>query len=129
MADMIADTFTIIRNATRASKEDALIPYSKVFARVCEILKENGYIENFKEVELEGYKKIKVYFKYESKRCVLTQIARISRPGRRVFVTKNKVPSVLRGFGIAIVSTSKGIFTDKEAREKNLGGELLGKVW
>ncbi|MDD5583561.1 MAG: 30S ribosomal protein S8 [Candidatus Omnitrophica bacterium] len=129
MADMIADTFTIIRNATRAQKEDTLIPYSKVFARVCDILKDNGYIENFKEVDLEGYKKIKVYFKYERKRCTLTQIARVSRPGRRVFVTKNKVPSILRGFGIAIVSTSKGIFTDKEAREKNLGGELLGKVW
>ncbi|MDD5194509.1 MAG: 30S ribosomal protein S8 [Candidatus Omnitrophica bacterium] len=129
MADLISDTFTVIRNAARAQKEDTLIPYSKVFARICEILKDNGYIENFKEVDLEGFKKIKVYLKYDRKRCTLRQIVRVSRPGRRVFVKKDKVPQVLRGFGIAIVSTSKGIFTDKEAREKNLGGELLGKVW
>jgi small subunit ribosomal protein S8 len=129
MADLIGSGFTVIRNAVRSQKEDTLIPYSKMFARICEILKETGYIENYKDVELEGFKKIKVYLKYDKKRCVLSQIKRVSRPGRRMFVTNDTIPHVLRGFGIAIISTSQGILTDKQAKEKKIGGEVLGMVW
>ncbi|MBU2102000.1 MAG: 30S ribosomal protein S8 [Candidatus Omnitrophota bacterium] len=129
MADLIGSGFTVIRNAVRAQKDDTLIPYSKMFARICEILKENGYIENYKDVELEGFKKIKVYLKYDKKRSVLKQIKRVSRPGRRVFVTNDTIPHVLRGFGIAIISTSQGVMTDTQVKEKKIGGELLGMVW
>jgi small subunit ribosomal protein S8 len=127
--DKIADAFTIIRNAAGVKKEDALIPYSGALHRICEILKKENYIENFKEIDLGHIKKIKVYLKYLGKKCALTQIKKVSRPGRRLYVKKEKVPSVLRGYGLALLSTSDNIMTDKEARQKNLGGEVIGMVW
>ncbi|MFA5007754.1 MAG: 30S ribosomal protein S8 [Candidatus Omnitrophota bacterium] len=127
--DLIADAFTIIRNAARVKKEDALIPYSKVLLRICEILKREGYLENFKEVDLESFKNIKVYLKYDGKKSVLSEIKKVSKPGRRIYVKKEKIPLVLRGYGISLISTSSNILTGKEAREKGIGGEYIGKVW
>lgn len=127
--DLVADAFTIIRNAAKARKEETLIPWSQIMLKICDILKEEGYIENFKEFDLEKFKKIKVYLKYNKKKSVFTQIKKISTPGRRAYVKRDKIPSVLQGYGIAILSTSAGIFTDKQAREKGIGGELLGVVW
>jgi small subunit ribosomal protein S8 len=127
--DLIADAFTVIRNASRAKKNETFIPYSVLLLKICEILKKEGYIENFAEVEVGNFKKIKVYLRYEGKKQVLTGLKKVSTPGRRVYVSKEDVPSVLHGFGIAIVSTSQGILTDKEAREKGMGGEVIGMVW
>jgi small subunit ribosomal protein S8 len=127
--DTIADAFTVIRNAIRVKKEDVLIPYSKVLLKICEILKNEGYLENFKEIESGNFKKLKIYFKYIGKKNMVSEIKKISTPGRRIYLKKTKVMPVLRGYGIGLISTSKGIVTDKEAREKSLGGELIGMVW
>jgi len=127
--DLIADVFTIIRNAVKVKKDDALVPYSNVVLKICEILKREGYLENFKEVDLGHFKNIKVYLKYDGKKSVISQIKKVSKPGRRIYVNKLKIPSVLNGYGIALISTSQGILTDKEAKEKGLGGEFMGRVW
>lgn len=127
--DIIADAFTIIRNAVGVKKEDTLIPYSKVLVKICELLKREGYIENFKEVDLGSFKSIKVYLRYDNKKSVLSQIKRVSKPGRRIYLKRQAVPSVLRGYGVGIISTSSDILSNKEAREKGLGGEYIGMVW
>jgi small subunit ribosomal protein S8 len=127
--DLISDAFTIIRNASRAKKEETYIPYSNSLLRICEILKQEGYLENFKDIDLEGYKQIKVYLKYEGKKSVINQIKKVSTPGRRVYAKRDAIPLVLRGYGIALVSTSSGILTDKEAKAKGVGGEVIGMIW
>ncbi|MDD4955567.1 MAG: 30S ribosomal protein S8 [Candidatus Omnitrophica bacterium] len=127
--DLVADAFTMIRNAVMARKEDTLLPYSKVLLKICEILKKEGYLENFKEIDLENFKNIKVYLKYDGKKNVINGIQKVSKPGRRIYVKKEKIPSVLRGYGIALISTSANILTDKEAKAKGIGGEYIGKVW
>jgi small subunit ribosomal protein S8 len=127
--DLIADAFAIIRNATMVKKEDTLVPYSNVLLKICEILKKENYLENFKEVDLGGFKKIKIYFKYDGKKSVIKGLKRVSRPGRRKYIRREHIPSVLQGYGTAIISTSSGILTDKEAKEKGLGGEYIGMVW
>lgn len=127
--DTIADAFTVIRNAAKVKKEEALIPYSRVVHKICELLKREGYLENFKEIDLGNLKKLKVYFKYIGKKNALTEIKKVSTPGRRIYVKKTEIKPVLCGYGIALISTSKDILTDKEAREKGLGGEFIGMVW
>lgn len=127
--DLISDVFTIIRNAIMVRHEETLVPHSNILMKICDILKRENYIENYKEVELKNFKNIKIYLKYNGKKSAISQIRRVSTPGLRVYVTRKHIPSVLRGHGIAIISTSKGIFTDKEAREACVGGEVLGKVW
>ena len=127
--DLMSDSFTIIRNAARVRKEDAYIPYSKVIFEVCAILKKEGYIDNFKEVELDNFKKIKVYLKYDGKKSVIMQINRVSTPGRRSYLKRDEVKTVLNGYGLGIISTSLGMLTDKEAKEKGVGGEFIGEVW
>ncbi|MFA7676968.1 MAG: 30S ribosomal protein S8 [Candidatus Omnitrophota bacterium] len=127
--DLISDVFTIIRNASQVKMEDTYVPHSKIVNKICEILKDEGYIENYKEVDLQGHKKIRVYLKYDGKKSVISQIQKVSTPGKRIYVKRGSVPTVLRGHGIAIISTSAGVFTDKQAKEKGIGGELIGKVW
>ncbi len=129
MPDTIADAFTIIRNAVRAKEDEVLINYSKILFSICEVLKREGYIENFKNIELGGFKKIKIYLKYNKKESALHNLQRISKSQRRIYVKRKKIPHVLEGHGIAILSTSCGILTDREAREKGLGGEVIGEVW
>jgi len=127
--DIVADSFTIIRNGFRAHKEDVLIPFSKIMMKACEIIKREGYIENFKDVESGGYKVIKVYLKYDGRRPIIRKITKVSTPGRRVYRKYTELKPVLQGFGVAIVSTSKGVLSDKEAREQKVGGEVLGTIW
>ncbi|NQT28611.1 MAG: 30S ribosomal protein S8, partial [Candidatus Omnitrophica bacterium] len=97
--------------------------------KICEILKNEGYLENFKEVDLEKFKKIKVYLKYDGKKSVITQIKKVSLPGRRVYADKKSIPAALDGYGVTLVSTSGGIITDRQAKEKGVGGEVIGMVW
>jgi len=128
--DLIADAFCAIRNASRVKKEETLIPYSKLLIKIMEILKREGYIENFKELDIpKRYKMIKVYLKYEGKKSVINDIQRVSKPGRRIYVGRKNIPRVLQGYGVAILSTSLGILTDKEARRLGVGGEYIGYIW
>lgn len=127
--DLVADAFTIVRNAIRARKEEVLTPYSNLIFTICQILKDSGYIANFKKIETENFNQIKVYLKYEGKKSVINQIKKVSRPSRRIYKKKDQIRPVLRGYGLAIISTSEGIFTDSQAREKGLGGEVIAMVW
>ena len=129
LTDPIADMLTRVRNANAVMLE-VDIPHSKMKERIAEILKEQGYISNFKIVTDEGNKKnIRVYLKYAGKERVIKGLKRISKPGRRVYSSVDDMPRVLSGLGIAIVSTSKGIVTDKVARAEKVGGEVLAFVW
>lgn len=127
--DPIADSFTIIRNAVSARKEEVMLPYSKVLNSVCAILKNEGYIENFTQADLGTFHKLKVYLRYSGKKNAISQLKRVSKPGNRVYVTRAAIRPVLNGYGVGFISTSKGVMTDLEARQKGLGGEFIGIVW
>lgn len=131
MTDPIADMLTRIRNGVRANLETVdIAPASKVKAEIAKILKSEGYIENYK-IEGEGIeKKIVITLKYGPKNAkVITGIKRISKPGLRVYANGNNIPRVLNGLGIAIISTSNGMMTDREARKQHIGGEVIAYVW
>ncbi len=105
------------------------MPASRQLKSILGILKNEGYIENFKFIEDKKQGVLRVYLKYEAGRPAIKNIRRISKPGLRIYVKRDKVPSVLRGRGIAIISTSKGIITDTQAKEQGLGGEVIAYVW
>ena len=129
MTDPIADMLTRIRNANSERHETVSIPGSKMKIRIAEILKDEGFITDFK-IEEDGVKKtIVVTLKYHGNERVITGLKRISKPGLRIYAKVDEVPRVLNGLGIAIISTSKGVMTDKEARAKKVGGEVLAYVW
>ena len=127
--DLIADVFTIIRNAILIKRDVVDVPASGNIKSIMAILKENEYIDNFKLIEDKKQGLVRVYLKYIAGKSAIRNIKRISKPGLRVYVRGKSVPSVLRGRGLAIVSTSKGVITDKEARELGVGGEIIGYVW
>ena len=129
MTDPIADLFTRIRNGLMVRHPRIDVPGSKMKARIVEILKEEGYIKNFRVYEdnLQGI--IRVYLIYSADQSVIRAIKRISKPGRRNYVKRDAVPRVLNGLGLAIMSTSSGVMTDQECREKGVGGEVLGYIW
>lgn len=128
--DPIADMLTRIRNANTNKHDTVLIPQSKTKLAIAEILKAEGYIVDYKEAESEGIKMIEVALKYgPNGEKVIQGLKRISKPGLRIYSNAEQLPKVLNGLGIAIVSTSKGIITDKEARKLNVGGEVLAYVW
>ena len=128
MTDPIADMLTRIRNANSAYHEKVEMPDSKMKAAVLEILKEEGFVKNYESVN-EG-KTLKVTLKYGSNReKVITGIKRISKPGLRVYAGKEELPRVLGGLGIAVISTSQGVMSDKKARKLGLGGEVIAYVW
>src|SRR3989338_1206113 len=127
--DLIADAFTIIRNAMMAKKENVDFPASNTLKAIMEILKKENYIENFKLIEDKKQGVVRVYLKYIANKPAIRNIKRVSRPGLRVYAKSLKLPSVLRGRGLAIISTSKGIITDKEARDLKVGGEIIGYIW
>ena len=130
LTDPIADMLTRVRNANAVMHEKVDIPHSMMKERIAEILKEQGYISNFKIVtDEENKKNIRVYLKYAGKERVIKGLKRISKPGRRVYSSVEDMPRVLSGLGIAIVSTSKGVITDKVARAEKVGGEVLAFVW
>ena len=128
--DPIADMLTRIRNANANKHESVLVPQSKTKLAIAEILKEEGYISSYKAVEAEGIKMIEITLKYgPNGEKVIQGLKRISKPGLRIYTNAEQLPKVLNGLGIAIVSTSKGIITDKNARKLNVGGEVLAYVW
>ena len=130
MTDPIADMLTRIRNANTVGHETVEIPASNIKKSIAEILLEEGYINGFEVIEDNKQGIIKVQMKYgAAKERVITGIKRISKPGLKVYAKANEVPRVLGGLGIAIISTSKGVMTDKKARELHVGGEVLAFVW
>lgn len=130
ITDTIADMLTRIRNASRARHKDVEIPASNFKLEIAKILKEEGYIKEYELMKNNKQGVIKVQLKYEpSKKAIMSTIKRVSKPGLRIYVKKDKIAKVLNGLGISILSTSKGILTDKKAREMGVGGELICTVY
>jgi len=129
MTDPIADLFTRIRNGLMVGHSKIDIPSSRMKIRIVEILKAEGYILGFRNYEDNKQGILRVYLKYHDDDPVITGIKRISKPGRRSYVGREKIPNVLNGLGTAIISTSSGVITDRECKEKGIGGEVLGYVW
>ncbi len=130
ITDPIADMLTRIRNANSAKHEIVDIPASNMKKAIAQILLDEGYIASYKVIEDEKQGVIRVTLKYgENKSQVITGLRRVSKPGLRIYSSVEDMPKVMKGLGIAIVSTSKGIMTDREARKQNVGGEVLAFVW
>ena len=129
VSDPIADFLTRIRNASRAEHEKVDIPSSKLKLRMAEILKDEGFIKNFRVIEDNKQGVLRVYLKYAGTEKIISGIVRVSRPGRRIYVTKDKIPTILGGMGVAILSTSAGVMTDRQVKKQHLGGEVLAYVW
>ncbi len=130
MTDPVADLLTRIRNASRAEHEKVDIPASRLKTRVTEILKEEGFIKNFRLIESGKQGTLRVYLKYgPGGERMISGLTRVSKPGRRVYVGKDRVPTILAGMGVAIVSTSRGVMADRDVKKAGLGGEVLAYVW
>jgi len=130
ITDPIADMLTRLRNAGSAKHESVEVPASKMKKAIAQILLEEGYIKNYKIVEEGPQGTIKITLKYANDGTrAITGMRRVSKPGLRIYAPADELPQVLRGLGIAIVSTSKGIMTDKKAREEHVGGEVLAFIW
>ncbi|MGT2930616.1 30S ribosomal protein S8 [Streptococcus dentasini] len=130
MTDPIADFLTRIRNANQAKHEVLEVPASKIKNGIAEILKREGFVKNVEFVEDNKQGIVRVFLKYgQNGERVITNLRRVSKPGLRVYTKREELPKVLNGLGIAIISTSEGLLTDKEARQKNVGGEVLAYVW
>ena len=130
VTDPIAEMLTRIRNANQAKKDRVDIPSSKMRQELARILKEEGYIKNFRVISDRRQGILRIYLKYTSKKeKVISGIKRISKPSLKYYAKASKVPRVLGGLGVAILSTSQGIMTDKEARKRRIGGEVICHVW
>ena len=131
MSDPIADMLTRIRNANTAKHDTVDVPASKMKIAIAEILLNEGYIKKYEVLHEENFKNIRITLKYgkDKNEKVITGIKKISKPGLRVYAGKDELPRVLGGLGVAIISTNKGVITDKEARKANVGGEVLAFVW
>jgi len=131
MSDPIADMLTRIRNGNKARFKSVNVRMSQMNLNIAKVLKSSGYISNYDVVKDEkGHSLLKISLKYpDTKKTVINEIKRISKPGRRVYVPADGIPKVLDGLGIAILSTSRGVITDAEARELNVGGEVLSNIW
>ena len=131
MTDPIADMLTRIRNSNLRGHEWVEVPFSNLKLGIAEIMKKQGFISGLKVVQQDGLSRIHVQLKYDGleQKCVITGLLRVSRPGLRNYVKKDKIPWVRRGIGIAILSTSKGLLTDQESRRQQVGGEVLCHIW
>jgi len=130
MTDPLADMFTRIRNGSKEKFEKVDVPSSKMKREIVKILKDEGFIKNFKVVTDDlKHEMIRIFLKYDANKKGIIHIKRISKPGRRVYMGVNRVPSVMSGLGISILSTPKGMLTDRAARQANVGGEVLCYVW
>jgi small subunit ribosomal protein S8 len=130
MTDPIADFLTRIRNGNMVMHETVEVPSSKIKAGIAEILREEGYIKDLEYIEDGKQGIIRIYLKYgPNKERIITGIKRISKPGLRVYVKKDEIPKVLGGLGTAVLSTSKGLMTDKRARQEKIGGEVICYIW
>ncbi|MCF7925199.1 MAG: 30S ribosomal protein S8 [Candidatus Izimaplasma sp.] len=129
MTDPIADMLTRIRNANQMKKATVDIPASKLKVEIAELLKKEGYVTDFKEIKKHPQNVLRVTLKYLQDERVVKGLKRISKPGLRVYAKTNEIPKVLNGLGIAVISTSQGVMTDREARKQRVGGEIIAYVW
>ena len=131
MSDPIADMLTRIRNANTAKHDTVDVPASKIKQAIADILLEEGYVKAVEVIEEGSFKTLRITLKYgaDKNEKVITGLKRISKPGLRVYASKDELPKVLGGMGTAIISTNKGVLTDKQARKENVGGEVLAFVW
>jgi len=127
--DPISDFLTRIKNGYMAHKESIMAPYSKMKEELARILKVRGYIAGYKTLEENGRKTMVVTLKYKGLTGAIEGITRVSKPGQRIYEKTHKIPHVMTGYGMSIVSTSKGVMTDAEARKAKLGGEVICKIW
>lgn len=130
MTDPIADMLTRIRNASHARHDSVDIPASRLKKELARVLKDEGFVRDVRILKEGPFETIRVYLKYGAHKSeAIGGIRRISKPGRRVYVTKDQIPRVLGGFGIAVLSTSRGVMTDRQARKERVGGEVICYVW
>ncbi|MBV8205854.1 MAG: 30S ribosomal protein S8 [Acidobacteria bacterium] len=130
LTDPVADFLTRVRNAIGARQQKVDVPASKLKLEIARILKEEGYISNFKAAEEEGKRVLRVYLKYGSNNDpAISSVQRVSRPGCRVYVGRNEIPRVLGGLGINILTTPRGVMTGRDARKRGVGGEILCEIW
>ena len=131
MSDPIADMLTRIRNANTAKRDSVDIPSSKMKIAIANILVEEGYVEKYELVDNGNFKDIRIFLKYTANKSerIISGLKRISKPGLRIYASREELPRVLGGLGTAIISTNSGVITDKEARKLNVGGEVLAFVW
>ena len=129
LTDPLGDMLTRIRNGQRAKKDSVMTPASKLRASVLEVLKREGYIRGYSEEELAGHAGLRVELKYFEGQPAIKHVARVSKPGRRVYSGSKELPRIRNGLGITIVSTPKGVLSDAEARDQNVGGEILAEVF
>lgn len=128
--DPISDVLTRVKNASNAKHKTLIVQYSGVVASLLEVMKEEGYIKDFEALEIEGKKYLRIQLRYNNNReAYIIGVRRISRPGRRIYADKENLPRVLDGLGTAIISTSKGIMSDKKARRLGVGGEVICFIW
>ncbi len=130
LTDPVADFLTRIRNAIRSRHQKVDVPASKLKTEIARILKEEGYIANFKAVEEEGHKVLRIYLKYSSnEEAAISNLERVSKPGCRVYGRRGEIPRVLGGMGINLLTTPRGVMTGRQARKEGVGGEILCEVW
>lgn len=129
VTDPIADYLTRVRNAVKAKKRWVEIPSSRMKENLAEIMKANNFIRDYQVIEDNKQNVLKVFLKYTDEEPAITGLKRISTPGLRKYVDKDNIPRVLNGLGIAVISTSKGLMTDKKAREEKIGGEIVCYIW
>lgn len=129
MTDPISDMLTRIKNATKVRHEKVMVPYSNLKSEILKILKKEGYIENFKKVKNNKIEELEVILSYINNTPRITELKKISRSSQRIYVDKKSIPQSKQGLGVMIVSTSKGLMTNKEARKQGVGGEVLCEVW
>lgn len=132
VTDGVADALIRIKNGYLSQKEEVILPYSKLVLAISKLLEKEDYVGTVKEINDEkkpSFKLIKISLKYEGKKAAVSDVRRISKPGLRVYKGSRKLPWVLNGIGIAIISTPKGVMTDRQARKEKLGGEIMAYVW
>ncbi len=129
LSDPIANMLTSIRNAARTHKETVDVPASRLIGKILEIFKNDGYIEDCRLLKDTTQGTYRIYLKYENKKPVIMGLRRVSRAGLRAYSSKDKLPRVLNGLGTAVISTSKGVLTDREARKLKIGGEVICQIW
>lgn len=128
MTDPIADMLTRLRNALAVKKSEIVLPYSKIKLAIADILKQHGYVVDYKKSD-DNHGEIRISLKYNGNQAAITNLKRISKPGQRIYVPADELPIVLNNFGIAIISTSQGIMTNKEAKKLSIGGEVLCEIY
>ncbi|MGB9743116.1 MAG: 30S ribosomal protein S8 [Minisyncoccales bacterium] len=127
--DPIADMLTAIRNALAVGKPTVVVPFSKIKYEITQILTREGFIEKAIKHDRKTKKTIEIYLKYKDKVPVISGLKKVSKPGQRIYLPARKIKRVKSGYGLAVISTSQGLMTDREARKQNLGGEIIAEIW